>query len=150
MCCSVLIALACGKPHMEHYLLSDRLTPGYVVIEYGNPKCPAADVGLFTREIYVEPSGYACTSSQLDHVVYVWKYYRVDSRGSRTPLAEGKDFFAPSTLGRANGEQCIQAQIFLYGNAGPVPKRDWWQMIEARHPECIKVIHARPVGASSN
>jgi hypothetical protein len=101
--CFILLALcltlqACGPLRVHTYLIAADTEPGWVTIEYGNPRCPALVDGIFGREFLIPKSRYLCTSSQRYEGLHRAKYYLIDSNNNRTSLNESERIFKPESF----------------------------------------------------
>jgi len=128
------------KPvRVQTYLLPSTLKPGWVAIEYDNPRCPPLREGRLWQEHMIPESGYLCTSSHRETRWVYRKYYLVQANGERTPLTVGKQIFKEITiyLNPLNPNCKVIAESFWYG---PQEQIDNQQdvLLKKLHPECEK------------
>jgi len=128
------------KPvRVQTYLLPSTLKPGWVTIEYENPKCPPLREGRLWQEHVIPESGYLCTSSRRERGWFYRKYYLVQVNGERKPLIEGKDIFQESAiyLDAGNPDCKVIANSFWYGLKEQIDNQQH-EVLKQHHPECNK------------
>lgn len=133
---SVCLFLYLWSPVRVHtYLLSSRLEPSWVAIEYDNPKCSPLKENRLWRELVIPESGYLCTSSPMDMGWTYNRYYLVNDRGERIRLVEDEQIFARASTRVNEGDCKVTAEFFLYGSGGKTIN-ERTSFIEKYHPEC--------------
>jgi hypothetical protein len=143
-----LLALAVGllffvyalKPvRLQTYLLPATLKPGWVIIEYDNPKCAPLREGRLWQEHVIPESGYLCTSSHSEKGFTYQKYYLVDEKGKRTRLAIDKQIFQRRgiQLNPINKACKVIAEEFWYGPQEQIDNQHD-VLLKKLHPECDK------------
>ena len=143
-----LLALAVGlllvlyvlKPvRLQTYLLPATLKPGWVIIEYDNPKCAPLREGRLWQEHVIPESGYLCTSSRSEKGLTYQRYYLVDEKGKRTRLAIDDQIFQRGgiQLNPLNKACKVTAEEFWYGPKEQINNEDVG-LLEKLHPECGK------------
>jgi hypothetical protein len=128
------------KPvRVQTYLLPSTLKPGWVAIEYENPKCAPLKEGRLWQEHMIPESGYLCTSSHRETGWVYSKYYLVAPNGKRTRLAIGKQIFREITiyLDPLNPECKVIAESFWYGPQEQIDNQAE-VLLKKLHPECDK------------
>lgn len=136
----VLVVLYALRPvRLQTYLLPATLKPGWVIIEYENPKCTPLREGRLWQEHVIPESGYLCTSSRSEEGLTYQRYYLVDERGKRTRLAIDKQIFQRRSiqLNPFNKACKVIAEEFWYGPKEQINNEDVG-LLEKFHPECGK------------
>ncbi len=126
------------KPvRVQTYLLPSKLKPGWVIIEYDNPKCAPLEEGRLWQMHVIPESGYLCTSSHSEAGLTYQRYYLVNETGKRIQLAMGKQIFQRRSLylNPANGACKVSAEEFWYGPEDQINNEDA-VLLERFHPEC--------------
>lgn len=98
---------ACGPLRVQSYLISTKMKPGWVTIEYENPKCSPLKESLFGQEFVIPESGFLCTSSSMYMGWQRRKYYLIDESNHRTALEPGEMIFREE--GRQVNERSLDA-----------------------------------------
>lgn len=107
--------------------------PGWVVIEYQNPKCPRLPRRFFGRAVTVPPSGYACFADDPMVGPVVMRVRDPEGRRIRADRIWRRGLVT-STLGSCR----IAADVFFFGSAEQLDAstQDVGSVLRARHPEC--------------
>lgn len=137
---AILIALYAWQPvRLQSYLLPATLKPGWVTIEYENPKCNALKEGQIWQEHVIPESGYLCTSSRRETGWVYRKYYLVESNGEQKSLSEDREIFQVGTIYLEPWKAgCnVIADSFWYGPKEQIDNRRH-EILEQHHPECNK------------
>jgi hypothetical protein len=143
-----LLALAVGlllvlyvlKPvRLQTYLLPATLKPGWVIIEYDNPKCAPLREGRLWQEHVIPGSGYLCTSSRSEEGLTYQRYYLVDEKGKRTRLVLSEQIFQRRSIQLNPFDKAckVTAEEFWYGPKEQINNEDVG-LLEKLHPECGK------------
>jgi len=123
----------------QTYFLSAGTKPGWVTIEYENPKCSALKDGPLSQEHVIPPSGYLCTSSRRETNWVYRNYYLVKANGERRALTEDTEIFQEGTiyLDPANSTCNVVADSFWYGPQEQIDNQRH-EALKQHHPECNK------------
>ena len=135
-----LLGFYVWKPvRVQTYLLPATLKPGWVAIEYDNPKCAALRESRLWQEHVIPESGYLCTSSHRKTRWVYRKYYLVQANGERTTLTVGKQIFKEITvyLNPLNPDCKVIAESFWYGPQEQIDNQHD-VLLKKLHPECDK------------
>jgi len=136
----LLFALYAWKPvRFRAHLLPATLKPGWVTIEYENPKCSPLIESPLWQEHVIPESGYLCTSSRRETGWVYDKYYLVQANGERSPLSEDKEIFQMGTiyLEPWNPDCKVIADSFWYGPREQIDNQRH-EVLKQHHPECNK------------
>jgi len=136
----LLFVLYAWKPvRLQTYLLPSTLKPGWVTIEYENPRCSSLREGRLWQEHVIPESGYLCTSSQRETRWVYRKYYLVEANGERRPLTQDREIFQVGTiyLEPWNPECKVIADSFWYGPQEQIDNQRH-EVLKQHHPECNK------------
>ena len=128
----------------ESYVLAKGSKPGWIVVEFENPGCPAMENGWRGRDFVIPESGCLCTSSPIDRGYVYDRYYRIGDDGGGDRLEMGKQIHARSGLNLTLEGCRVTAIVFRYDAAGGTTW-DSGAFIRERHPECRGTI-AWPAG----
>jgi hypothetical protein len=145
---SLSLFQACGFLRTEKYLLSAKMKPRWITIEYENPKCPPIKRGMFGQEFIIPESGFLCTSSSQYMGWHKRNYFLVDERGTRSVLKNGESIWRESNgeftkLSFPNERQpCrIKHEQFFYGSKSDLtydnPIMEDKNFLSNYHPECL-------------
>ena len=90
---ALLLALAIASPGCDVYrdqviIVPEDMQPGWIVVEFGNSKCPSAS-GLVSHRIELSAGGCACTSNPVPGVFNI-KFLRKQG-SSLVELDDGVD-----------------------------------------------------------
>ena len=118
----------------ESYVLAEGSKPGWVVLEFENPKCPAMESGWLGRDFFLPESGYLCTSSPIDGGYVYERYYLLRDNGRREHLDIGKEIHGRSGLNLTLEGCRLTATVFRYDGADGA--WDSGEFIREHHPEC--------------
>ena len=143
--CLILLP-ACGLFRTQTYLIPANMKPGWITIEYKNPKCQPLKDGEFCQEIIIPESGFLCTSSSQYSGWHKREYFLVNEKGERTLLKVGKHIWGEGSFRRAKevlpGGQLrypLEGEEFLYDPEGKIKEENQIMKDEAflkYHPEC--------------
>lgn len=140
-----ILATACRRTvWVENYFLSSKIKPGWVVVVTSDPHAPPLKEGWFSRYVVVPESGYASTSSPIDHSLLLRRYFLVDGRGRRTRLDTERQIFIPSALIIDQGSCHVAAITFWYGPKSAIAGSAS-SLLERNHPECPSGVQAKEV-----
>ena len=133
--CSVCLLLYIWSPvRVQTYILSSKLEPSWIAIEYDNPNCSALKENRLWRELVIPESGYLCTSNPMEMGWTYDRFYLIGDQGERTRLNENGQIFAEASI-RINENACkVTAKIFKYGSGRA--SNESTSFIEKYHPEC--------------
>jgi hypothetical protein len=112
---------ACGPLRVQSYLISKKMKPGWVTIEYENPNCSPLKEGVFGQEFIIPESGFLCTSSSAYTGWHREKYYLVDEQNRRSALEINEQIFRRESFNikepsDPNKQACkVTADEFFYG-----------------------------------
>ena len=136
---------ACGPLRVHTYLIPAKIEPGWITIEYDNPKCAPLSENVLGREYVIPQSGFLCTSSPIYTGWYRERYYSVDENNNRILLEPNKiihrqQSFYVNKGSLTTGTSCkVSGTEFFYG---PKEKLTWENPIMNDenflkvHPEC--------------
>ena len=100
---------------VHSYLIPAKMKPGWVTIEYENPKCESLKEFSGGREFVIPESGYLCTSSSMYMGWAQRRYFVVEEGGRRTPLKVKKHIWREASF-RINESDCkVVAEEYFYG-----------------------------------
>jgi hypothetical protein len=126
-------------PREEIVLPLEAVPPRWITVEFGNPGCPSVDEGR-RRKIVVPPSGYACTSTQMDRGWVHRVFSAYDSSRRRIDVAnkihQEHTIETLSSAGKDGVRSCTpNAWFFWYGDPEKIAG-DSAAAYRKRHPEC--------------
>jgi hypothetical protein len=131
---------------VQTYVLSSKMKPGWVIIEYENPKCQPLRKTLVGQEFVIPESGYMCTSSPI-YIGWFREEYYLEENGRRTPLKRQLIFRHTTSSILADEEKCqTKYESFWYGPQDQITN-EAINLIKKYHPECRDAgitIHATP------
>ena len=143
----VLLVLQSYNIRQETWLIPVDMQPGWVSIEYDNPKCQILNGTALSQEFVVPKTGYLCTSSPLQKGPFQRKYFLMGADGQLTPLSVGKDIWREGVLSKDEPSldkglpRCnVSLDQFFYGSKDDLKEESsiFQNEIFLRdyHPEC--------------
>ncbi|MGI8918297.1 MAG: DUF6843 domain-containing protein [Pyrinomonadaceae bacterium] len=130
-----ITVLISGRLKFEKYYIPANVERGWMVVDFGNPKCDSLQESGLSRVYRFPKTGYLCTST---HPTKGWvrkSFYLVGSAGELNEIKENKDFFGFKRLFGTFGPCSIIADAFWY-SPGEKLNSDEFEFLEKHRPEC--------------
>lgn len=134
---AVTTFVGCARDRFNTYTLAAGTEPGWVIVEFENPACPALPKDFLGRSIAVPASRYACTSEKLRLGWAPDRYYLAASSGDRKNLKLDRDIHnvAGFAFGGGKGRCKMVGERFFFGPSRLLTKSEDYAAAYPLHHE---------------
>jgi len=119
----------------ETYVLPDRMTKGWVAIEFGNATCGKVGRDWLGNRVVIPESRYICFSDAYRDGLSMDRYLLEDDSGTLKSLERSKWIHVRGMLSMREDGCSVLARVFWYGPEGQVEGQPE-DLIRQHHPEC--------------
>jgi hypothetical protein len=138
------VLTGCSREQFNTYTLAAGTEPGWVIVEFENPGCPALPKDLIGRSIAVPSSRYVCSSDSMRVGLAPDRYF-LEGPSGRTRLELDRDIhhLAAFTFGAGEGRCRMVGEAFFFGPSTQLTKsEDYSALYPLQHQGCDPSVHA--------